>query len=276
MVLGGGDSLEENFVLASDSDTSSNSDSEEHSTLNTSDVQSLRRNLTDGEDISADEASNQQTKKQKLNWRESSAVNNGTEESQRSLLENAWIAFERFFPSELKDTPTLDAEKINFLDWASLQSTEPRSLRDTLSFLRDSGDLLGEESNEGLNSIFVAGSATRAMYLVKELREFDSSTTPLPLFFHGGGRKKEQASTHKSVLRSNKAKIAVCLPSRLLSISDAGLIDFNKVGLILFDMKTNEKKVNVLSQKDTLKEVMKLLTTHVIPEANARLKIALI
>ena len=276
MVLGGGDSLEENFVLASDSDTSSNSDSEEHSTLNTSEVHSLRRNLTDGEDISADEASNQQTKKQKLNWRESSAVNDGTEKSQRSLLENAWIAFERFFPSELKDTPTFDAEKINFLDWASLQSTETRSLRDTLNYLRNTGHLLGEDSNEGLNSIFVAGSATRAMYLVKELREFDSSTAPLPLFFHGGGRKKEQASTHESVLRANKAKIAVCLPSRLLSISDAGLIDFNKVGLIVFDMKANEKKLNVLSQKDTLKEVMKLLTTHVIPEDNSRLKIALI
>jgi hypothetical protein len=157
-----------------------------------------------------------------------------------------------------------------------LQSTETRSVRETLKFLRDTGDLLGEGSSEGLRSVFVAGSATRAMYLVKELREFDSSTTPLPLFFHGGGRRKEQASTHESVLRSNKAKIAVCLPSRLLSISDAGLIDYNNVGLIVFDMKANEKKLNVLSQKDTLKEVMKLLISHVIPAANPRLKIALI
>jgi hypothetical protein len=114
------------------------------------------------------------------------------------------------------------------------------------------------------------------MYLVKELRDFDKSLSPLPLFFHGGGRKKEQANTHESVLKSTSCSVAVCLPSRLKAMASAGFLDFSKIGVILFDMKQNEKQMNVLSMKDTMKDCLEIIGEHVLKDLEVSTKLALI
>jgi hypothetical protein len=279
MVLAGGDDLEENFVLDGSSSESESLSERIESDLDdsVSDRPAEDEHRVD-ETPCDDEAAVPQAKKQKLNWREAAMNTTGDETSQRSILKASLSAFGKYFPNS--DLPFTEecVDKLTFVDCSEFCSQESKTVGDMFMFLKKVTTALDSTTGEKkkLRALVIAGSATRAMYLVKELREMDSKLAPLPLFFHGGGRKKEQARTHETVLASGKTSVAVCLPSRVKSVSDAGLVDFSSLELILFDLKQNEKKLNVLSQKDTLQEVLELVGTHIIRSELPLLKLALI
>lgn len=275
MALEGGDSLEENFILGDDdsqseyTDPSSASKSQDHSDSESSiDSQEPEEQLN---------LETPPAKKAKLNWREWATLCLGSPESQASLIQSAITAFTTYFPNDASFSADSDLSSLCFLDCEEFAARSEKSVRDMLEFFRAKGYFSSaEQSCKGLNTLIISGSATRAMYIVKELREFDSKLAPLPLFFHGGGRKKEQGSTHEAVLRGNKTSVAVCLPSRLKAALENNLIDFKSVTLVIFDLKTNEKKLNVLSQKDSLKDVLSIIIDYIAQRSHEDMKIALI
>ena len=275
-IVDAGDSLEENFILNDDgSDTDTVSDVSDNCKNGTGSEDSVS-----GEGQSAIEGNafiSQKSKKQKLNWREGASVVTGSVESQVHTLTAALEAFSTFFPNEPAVLTGDDFSSISFLDCSEFAERSEKSTSDLFNFLRIKGFLNPSSGvSKILNTIIVSGSGTRAMYLVKELREFDSGLAPLPLFFHGGGRKKEQAVNHEATLRGLKTSVAVCLPSRLRYASARGLIDYSNVNLILFDLKTNEKRLNVLSQKDTLREVYEWLADVVREHSHEKFNLALV
>ena len=278
MVLGGGDSLEENFVIDSDDSASVSSDD---SNINFEfDSTQVTEGIADSSEAENHAEPDKQpaAKKPKLNWREGAVLNDGSIDSQSRLLNRAYEAFAHFFPKDDLIGEQGKLQDANFVDCREFSAQENKSVREMLRYLATRG-FSAEPPAHGpkkLSTIFVTGSATRAMYLVKELREMDSKLAPLPLFFHGGGRKKEQALTHESVLRGNKTSVAVCLPSRLLSVCESGLIDFDRIDLVVFDLKTNEKKLNVLSQKETLRDVFQVLVKYALGQHRTNLKFALL
>lgn len=277
----GGDSLDENFLIGSDSEStvslshrnpkkvpSINGDISESGDFENSSVEDSESEL--------DDSPLPATKKSKLNWREGAIDNDGSPESQRKILSNLLVAVGKYYPAHTTRIDVSDLERLKFIDCRDFVAETNRSVADMLSFLHDRNDLLGKRQVDGIRTIIVCGSASRAMFLVKELRQYDSKLAPLPLFFHGGGRKKEQAKTHEAVIKGKKTSVVVALPSRLHAASQQGLIDFEDVELILIDLKQNEKKLNVLSQKETLVDVTEVLERFIIPRASNQLKLALI
>jgi hypothetical protein len=278
MILGGGDSLEENFVLDSDDSASvSSEESNDKSEIRHSQV-SADSGVSNGGTDDSESDRQPGAKKPKLNWREGALLNDGRLDSQSKLMTRAYEAFTRFFPADDLVTEQLNLCDINFVDCHEFTSQENKSVRDMLRFLDAHGApfLRASSGPKKMRTLFVTGSATRAMYLVKELREIEPTIAPLPLFFHGGGRKKEQALTHESVLRGKKTSVSVCLPSRLLSVCESGLMDLNSVSLIVFDLRPNEKRLNVLSQKETLRDVFHFLLKYVARLDQSNLKFALL
>ena len=279
MVISGGDSLEENFVIGSDSE--SNADSQE--SLKHGD--NTEFDLERGSDHSSCASSNEdrlesdsipKSKKVKLDWREGAISHDGSVDSQRHMLQNLLVAVEKYFPSHDTNLGKSAITRLGFADCRDLMATSTRSVSDTLRFLRDNTTYPRSSPSTSLSTIIISGSASRAMFLIKELRSFDSKLTPLPLFYHGGGRKKEQSKTHESVLKGKKSTTVVALPSRLKSVCEQGLVDFEDLGLIVFDLKPNEKMLNVLSQKETLLDVLQILELFVLPNATEKLRIALV
>jgi len=262
----GGDDLEENFVL--DSEYSS---SGEESVDGIPDAGAVTAqtpgNCSSGSSDSGDETDEAppKSKKAKLNWREASSRCVGSLDDQMEIIRIAAVAFEKFFPSS---TVPFDGDSVSadrFIDLSEYGTGESRSARALFECIRKHGYLGGassggsKEDSDGLCTLIVTSSATRGMYLLKELKEFDKSLSPLPLFFHGGGRKKEQAQTHDTVIKSGKASVAVCLPSRLKAVVDSGILDLGKVHLVVFDLKQNEKMLNVLSMKDTMADSLEII-----------------
>ena len=260
--MAGGDDLEENYVLdseySSSGDESIDSDSDRVITPELTPENSSPANSDSSEDGGD---AQQSAKKVKLNWREVSSNSAGTQKDQLEIIRLARVAFEKFFPAS---TLPLDIESLSedkFLDISEYANGETKNAQELFLSLRKCGFLecvTGRDSH-GLRTVVVTSSATRGMYLVKELKELDKSLSPLPLFFHGGGRKREQAQTHESVISGGKASVAVCLPSRLRAVTDAGILDLQKVDLVVFDLKQNEKKLNVLSMKDTMADSLAII-----------------
>ena len=279
MVLAGGDDLEENFVLAgSSSDSESEFESDPIITESRS-VEVAERVARGGDDShSEDDTPAPQAKKQKLNWREAATSATGDIASQKRVLGTSLVAFAKYFPNSESIVTEEGIEKLGFVDCSEYCSQENKTVGYMFAFLNKMTNAIvaGSDDDKALRTVVVAGSATRAMYLIKELREMDSKLAPLPLFFHGGGRKKEQARTHESVLKGRKTSIVVCLPSRLKAVADSGLIDFSSVELVLFDLKQNEKKLNVFSQKDTMHDVLGVIGEHIMNRDCPQLKLALI
>lgn len=279
MVLAGGDDLEENFVLAgSSSDSESEFESDPIITESRS-VEVAERVARGGDDShSEDDTPAPQAKKQKLNWREAATSATGDIASQKRVLGTSLVAFAKYFPNSESIFTEEGIEKLGFVDCSEYCSQENKTVGYMFAFLNKMTNAIvaGSDDDKALRTVVVAGSATRAMYLIKELREMDSKLAPLPLFFHGGGRKKEQARTHESVLKGRKTSIVVCLPSRLKAVADSGLIDFSSVELVLFDLKQNEKKLNVFSQKDTMHDVLGVIGEHIMNRDCPQLKLALI
>lgn len=277
----GGDSLDENFLIGSDSETASSSSRASNPTR-----QSKRCVITDydpeisssdeDEDIKRGEPTSPLSKKAKLNWRESATINDGSPKAQKHILENLLVAAAKYFPSHDTNLRISDLDRLTFLDCEEFFQRPNKSVLDMLEFLKTETNLLRGHSGGDLNTILVSGSASRAMYMVKELRSLDSGHVPLTLFFHGGGRKKEQSKTHESVLKGRKTSTLVALPSRLKAVAEQGLISFGNIELLVFDLKPNEKKLNVLSQKETLLDVLEILERFIIPNSSSALKLALI
>jgi hypothetical protein len=271
----GGDSLEENFVLGSS--VSSDSDcSESEISDKLSDVGSHSLGDSSESGDQGESAQNQPAKKVKLNWREAAAGATGSPESQRSILEAALSAFGKFFPKLDPPFTVDDLEVLNVIDISSFLEQEDKAFGNLLRSLSGRPRGFPEKAHSELKCIILTGSATRAMYLVKEVRETSRALSPLPLFFHGGGRKKEQSQTHESVLRGRKSTVAVCLPSRLRAVAENNLIDFKTVDLIVIDLKRNEKGLNVLSQKDTMMDLLEIVGKHVIPYARSGMQLVMI
>ena len=278
MVIQGGDSLEENFLLegSSSDDASSNaaaSDVESDVELTVKAAKSVNKSGAK-RPATHDPA---EAKKPKLNWREAATSSSGDSASQRAVIANALIAAAKYFPTATLPFIEEDLYDLCFIDCSQFVSEGNKSVRDMLDFVRTKSDALNATSDQPcrLNSLLIAGTSTRGMYLVKEVRELDASLSPIPLFFHGGGRKKEQARTHESVLKGNKASVAVCLPARLKSLSEDGLIDYSKIQLVVLDLKQNEKKLNLLSQKETLLDLLEVFGKFIIPNCST-IKIALL
>jgi len=258
----GGDDLEENFVLDSDN-SSTGEDSVDDTTLepyveaHTPDVSRLQ----DRDSLDESDEPQSQAKKVKLNWREASAKSAGSSEDQLEILRVARLAFEKFFPSSTLPFNVESLSANQFLDLSEYTSSDSKNTQDLFASLRSRGFLNSNTDGEfkSLRTLIVTSSATRGMYLVKELKSFDKSLSPLPLFFHGGGRKKEQSQTHETVIKGGRASVAVCLPSRLKAVTDAGLLDFGKVDIVVFDLKQNEKRLNVLSMKDTMSDCLDII-----------------
>jgi hypothetical protein len=277
----GGDSLEENFVLDSDSSTSECSDSSFELSQSEIKNDSQEGDKPQDSSISTDDGTefkhNPIAKKPKLNWREGALRSLGDESSQLGLLGAAVTAFSRFFPNDALCQDGLEFSSLRFLDCSSFTAKSDRSVSDLLEFIRKEGFLnICAEKSKPLEAIVITGSATRAMYIVKELRELDSALAPLPLFFHGGGKKKEQASSHAAILHGKKCSVAVCLPSRLKHAFEKGLIDCSQIKLVLIDLKANEKRLNVLSQKETLYDFLSLFKAHILPNIHENMAIALV
>ena len=279
VIVDGGDSLEENFILdgeTSESDSlssdSAENDHDEHSDSSVQEGTEPHSWLHDDESAPAP-----LVKRAKLNWREGAAISSGSVESQLEIISKTVVAFSAYFPKEECPVKADDLSRISFLDCTEYAHQSEKSTSDLFMFLRKQGFLQAASgAQKDLETLILSGSATRAMYLVKELREFDSTFAPLPLFFHGGGRKKEQGSSHESILRGQKTSVAVSLPSRIKSVSDRGLVDYKNVDLIVVDLKTNEKRLNVLSQKDTLRDLMDWVAQYLVPNISDNLKVALI
>ena len=273
----GGDSLEENFLIGS-SDSEAFSDTENDSGDS---VRSSRSNSASSDesldDGSMDERSEEKpVKKLKLNWRETASDATGSPESQRNILERSLSAFERFFPNTQAPFKVCDLDSLKFIDCADFLENGTRAFGDLLSYLSNHSNGFSAKALTGLKTIIITGSATRAMFLVREVREMNKDLSPLPLFFHGGGRKKEQTRTHESVLRANKSSVVVTLPSRLKAVLEGSLIDLKTVTLILVDLKHNEKRLNVLSQKDTMLDLLQIIGSHIIPNAGIGMQLVLI
>jgi hypothetical protein len=269
----GGDSLEENFVLESEA---SESDDSVSFSIETSSPE--KPTTKQGKAVlSKDEDGHVPAKKPKLNWRQGASLSSGSVQSQLETLSMAIVAFGAYFPKDECPISAEDISKLCFLDCSEYTQRSEKSTSELFGYLRKKGHLQNEPSTKKeLKTLIVSGSATRAMYLVKELREFDVSLAPLPLFFHGGGRKKEQGTGHDTTLRAQKTSVAVCLPSRLKSASERGIVDYSNIDLLLIDLKANEKRLNVLSQKDTLREFMEWFADFVIPKAGNGIRIALV
>ena len=275
MVIAGGDSLEENFILDGDDSESNCSDSGSEASIP---VSAQRESPNDDEEIDQTvDVETPQAKKQKLNWREGATKSLGSPDSQALLIKSATSAFCAYFPKDPSVSADSDISSLRFLDCEEFAKRDEKSVRDMLEFFRGRGFFFTpDETRKGLNTIVISASATRAMYIVKEIREFDSKLAPLPLFFHGGGRKKEQGATHDAVLRGSKTSVAVCLPSRLKAAMENGLINFTGIDLVVFDLKPNEKRLNVLSQKESLKDVLSIVLDHLVPNSHEKLRIALL
>ena len=266
MVIIGGDSLEENFVL----------DDGENSVI-TTDCENSESDLADSLQVgivrsncSSDDTENEETtvaKKAKLNWREAAVASAGGMHSQKSILSAAMVAMSKYFPNADAVFSSSGVDELSFVDCSSFCASGNTSVRNLLEYVNDKVGCLTEPTTPALRCLIIAGSGARAMYLVKELRDFDKALSPLPLFYHGGGRKKEQNRTHESVLSKSKSVVAVSLPSRLIDICQRDLIDFSKLDLILIDLKANEKGVNVLSQKDTMLDAITVIGKWVLPHA---------
>lgn len=261
--MAGGDDLEENFVLDTDYSSSDEAASETGSDSEACEVQTPDPANSEVPD-SSDESDGGQpkTKKVKLNWREASSRCAGSVQDQVEILRLAGLAFEKFFPSSTMPFNIESVSAGQFLDLSEYGAGESRTAQALFECLRTQGYLqsaTGGGSSSQL-TLIVTSSATRGMYLTKELKEFDKELSPLPLFFHGGGRKKEQAQTHEAVIKNGKASVAVCLPSRLKAVMDAGILDIQKVNLVVFDLKQNEKKLNVLSMKDTMTDSLDIIS----------------
>ena len=261
----GGDDLDENFVLDSES-SGSEADSIDVPSRDCSD--SKERNILP-EDEGAEEPtkkSQPEAKKVKLNWREASSRSTGSPEDQLETMRVSRIAFEKFFPSV--DVPICgDGLSVDrFVDLSEYCACESKNTQALFATLRDQGFLASPigESPSGIRTLIVTSSATRGMFLIKELKEFDKSLSPLPLFFHGGGRKKEQSNTHESVIRGNKSSVAVCLPSRLRVVAETGVLNFENIDLVIFDLKPNEKRLNVLSMKDTMADCLTIIGQYIL------------
>jgi hypothetical protein len=260
----GGDDLEENFVIDSDS-----SDSEESTVQSTTLAKTARAPLESSDDEEErDSASDSipEPKKVKLNWREVSSRSTGTREDQLETIRASRAAFEKYFPSMESPINGDSLSVQRFLDLSEYCAGESKGTQALFKCLRDREYLVGNRAGapSGMRTLIVTSSTTRGMFLVKELKEFDKSLSPLPLFFHGGGRKKEQSHTHNSVIKGDKSAVAVCLPSRLRVVLETGIMDFDKIDLILFDLKQNEKKLNVLSQKDTMADSLTIIGRFVL------------
>ena len=277
MVIGG-DSLEENFVLDG-SYSSSESETSFEAPLTTPKTLSEPQEDEEVPECENERVVEQQAaKKKKLNWRETASNKSGDAASQREILLTSRTAAAKFFPNFEVPFCGEDLNDLEFVDATEFMAKESKSVRDMLEFLKAQCHALSPERHADgrLRTLVIAGSATRGMYIVKELREMDAKLSPLPLFFHGGGRKKEQARTHESVLKGKKASVAVCLPSRLRSMADEELIDFSTIDLVVFDLKQNEKRLNVMSQKETMMDLLEILGKHIIPKHNSNMKIAMI
>jgi hypothetical protein len=257
MVQKGGDDLEENFVFGdSGSERSDVSDAGSESEVCDEET------AEDAESPSADNSDLPAPKKQKLNWREAASASTGDSISQKAILTQSIVAAAKYFPNQPLPLSADQISELRITDLSQFKKGDDTSFKGLLTNLREHGTHL-TAACEGLNVIFVTGSASRAMYLVKELRDFDKTLSPLPMFFHGGGRKKEQAKTQEAVLRDKKAPVAVTLPSRLVSVCDSNVVDLHKVGLVVFDLKVNEKGVNVLSQKDTMLDSLRVIGEYI-------------
>lgn len=265
LLMIGGDDLEENFIIDDDRH-SSGSESESDNDLSPN--PSVDESADDGDISPPLDRSDAEpvTKKVKLNWREISSRCSGSREDQLQTLRISRLAYEKFYPHS---TAPLDVESLStnrFVDLSSFAAQESKNAQALFECLRSAGFLKAhvDENIKGLRTLIVTSSATRGMYLVKELKEFDKTLSPLPLFFHGGGRKKEQAETHDAVIKGRKSMVAVCLPSRLKAVAESAVIDFKQVDLVLFDLKSNEKQLNVLSMKDTMGDCLTIIGRFIL------------
>lgn len=270
MVNIGGDSLEENFVFDDDADSQTSEVSGyEHELSIVAQEGMLPRAASDSSNQQHDpETETPSAKKVKLNWREAASSLSGDSESQRKVLRASLTAFQKYFPDQQPPFADDDLNGLSITDCSGFRAQEQKTVRDMLEFVECETHCFSVNAEKKLACIIITGSATRAMYIVKELREFNSKLSPLPLFFHGGGRKKEQSRTHESVLKKGKAGVCVAMPSRLLDICQRGLIDFAALDVVFIDLKPDEKCVNVLSQKDTMRDVLEIFGKWVLPHAD--------
>ena len=270
----GGDSLEENFVI--DDGQSSSIDESENECIDTEKRELSKENISN--DSSGGESQDEpesKAKKMKLNMREAATSSDGTVTSQRSMLRTALNAFEKYFPNQECPLAAEGIDKFQLLDCSSHMSQSNKSVQDMLHFVNDETECLNIPTTLYLRTLILTGSGTRAMYMVKELREMNKDLSPLPLFYHGGGRKKEQSKTHESVLTNSKSLVAVSLPSRLIDATKKGLANLTKLELVIIDLKANEKGLNVLSQKDTMMDVLKFLGEYILPNSHS-IKLAML
>ncbi len=275
MVYKGGDDLEENFAL-----DSSNSDSGSDIYGVDGLVENADVTEKDDDDVDCEANIEQHTpsaKKQKLNWRESATAACTDVSSQRTLLFSCITAADKYFPNQ---TPVLTrdiVDKLDFLDTSSLSEGGERCLDTLLGLLTDAQSYMPVQCREkkGLRVILLTASSSRAMYLVRELKSA-KKVAAVPLFFHGGGRKKEQSSSQVSMLKQEKSEVAIALPSRLVSLFDDGTLNISDVGLVVIDLKTNEKGVNVLSQKDTMLDSLRIIGEYIGKQTESRPRLVLI
>lgn len=147
--------------------------------------------------------------------------------------------------------------RFTFSDFEFIQ-TQSNEIQLSLSELTSIGRLL-----------IVTSSSHRAMWIVQQLRELKVNDV-LPLFFHGGGRKREQEKAQIEKLESSN--VIVALPTRLKSVP----FNFKNIDILAIDMHINEKGLNMLSIKDTLVSFVDVLSNKIIPVMEKKLKVALV